>query len=239
MLTGGWKDFRTALVATGLTLGCFIIWHTIRLPWLIHKRTHDGDPESEPGTWAGILGVIVVAGVFIGGYEFSLQIWNSRPLGEIAATLKSDPGAKTAEIAQLRQQISDLIAKEKIAHLQHPTPLAPLRCRVEGLSREIYAFNSEWNGATCGMYICGPNPDTDRQTQIMKNEQKIEDKQFRRDYLPRAEALSRELKKQGLNTELLDSRLQVSAPFEYIASELSVLGSQLPQVDCAVSIPPQ
>lgn len=70
VLTHGWKDFRTALVATGLTLGCFVIWHLFRAPWLLHKSMH-GHGGQEPGFLAGAFGVIVIASVFIGGYELA------------------------------------------------------------------------------------------------------------------------------------------------------------------------
>src|SRR5580700_10922326 len=31
ILTCGWNDFRTALLSTGLTLGCFVVWHLLRI----------------------------------------------------------------------------------------------------------------------------------------------------------------------------------------------------------------
>ena len=42
VLTGGWKDFRTALVATGCTLACFAVWHLLRSPWMMHKHLYSG-----------------------------------------------------------------------------------------------------------------------------------------------------------------------------------------------------
>lgn len=82
LLTGGWKDFRTAILATALTLGCFVVWHIIRLPWLIHKSEHASD-ESEPGFLAGVFGILIIAGVFIGGYKMATAIWDSKTVETI------------------------------------------------------------------------------------------------------------------------------------------------------------
>src|ERR1700690_3520700 len=67
VLTGGWKDFRTAILATALTLGCFVVWHMIRLPWLVHRSVH-AKGESEPGLLAGAFGIVIIAAMFTGGY---------------------------------------------------------------------------------------------------------------------------------------------------------------------------
>jgi hypothetical protein len=177
-LTGGWKDFRTALVATGLTLGCFIVWHSIRMPWLIHKSTHGGT-EPEPGTWYGVFGVLVVVGIFIGGYEFSMQIWNSRPLGDITTSIPSaDPGAKNTEIVQLKQQI-DACRKQRIVTGQIKSAI-PLQCRAKSLSRQLHSFSTEWRQATCTLY---GGADMNHQQEILQNERKIASNDFKRDYL--------------------------------------------------------
>jgi hypothetical protein len=80
-LNGNWKDFRTALVATAMTLGCFVAWHAIRAPWLLHKSTQTMD--SGPGTVAGILGIAVIAAVLVGGIELGRVWWRTKPLGTI------------------------------------------------------------------------------------------------------------------------------------------------------------
>jgi hypothetical protein len=88
-LTGGWKDFKTALLATGMTLGCFIVWHILRAPWLLYRSVQTS--ESEPGTLAGLLGVAVIASVLFGGVELGRFLWAARPIGIIASTIKSPP----------------------------------------------------------------------------------------------------------------------------------------------------
>lgn len=85
LISGQWKDFRTALLATGLTLGCFAAWHLVRVPFVLHKSVH-GQEQNEapaPGNLAGIFGLIVIAGIFTGGYELALILWNAKPIGEI------------------------------------------------------------------------------------------------------------------------------------------------------------
>jgi hypothetical protein len=115
VFTGGWKDFRTALLATGMTLGCFALSHLLRVPFLLHKSmhgiAHEGNP---PGFLAGAFGVIVIAAVFVGGYKLGVSFWNARPLGEIAAFPSADHGAKDAVIAQQKAEINRLM-------LSHPS----------------------------------------------------------------------------------------------------------------------
>jgi len=81
-LTGGWKDFRTAVLATALTLGCFVIWHIVRLPWLAHRSTH-ATGGSEPGFLAGALGVFIIVAMFLGGYKTAIAIWDSKTVATI------------------------------------------------------------------------------------------------------------------------------------------------------------
>lgn|GEM_PF-5483347 len=87
-LTGGWKDFRTAMLATACTLGLFAIWHLVRVPWLLHQSVH-GSEASHPGILAGIFGIAILAGIFIGGYELAVSMWTLRPLGTIEAPMRS------------------------------------------------------------------------------------------------------------------------------------------------------
>lgn len=107
VLTQRWKDFQTALLATGLTLGCFVVWHLLRVPWLLHRSVHGKSETKEPGTAAGIFGLMMIVGVFAGGYELALAVWNSKPIGEITSVVPSaDPGAKDAEIISLKAALS-------------------------------------------------------------------------------------------------------------------------------------
>ena len=76
-ISGNWNDFRTAMLATGMTLGCFIIWHTLRVPWLIHKSVHSN--EKAPGTPAGVFGISVIALALIGSCKLADTIWRARP----------------------------------------------------------------------------------------------------------------------------------------------------------------
>jgi hypothetical protein len=89
-LTGGWKDFRTGLLATALTLGCFVIWHIVRLPWLVHKSVQTAG-EEEPGFLAGVFGILILAALFVGSYESAVVSWNLRPLGVIEIVTKAPP----------------------------------------------------------------------------------------------------------------------------------------------------
>jgi hypothetical protein len=65
IINGQWKDFRTALLAIALTLGCFAAWHLIRVPFLLHKDAVAADDFPQPGFLAGAFGILVIAGVLI------------------------------------------------------------------------------------------------------------------------------------------------------------------------------
>ena len=67
VLNRAWNDFRTAVLATALTLGVFVVWHLLRLPWLLHESMHAG--ENEPGTLAGVFGLLVLAASLGGGFK--------------------------------------------------------------------------------------------------------------------------------------------------------------------------
>lgn len=104
VISNNWKDFRTALFATGLTLGVFAVWHLLRVPFLLHQSVHKGGDTSEPGRLAGVFGMVIILGGFSGGYELCLWLWNAKPIGVITAQFASaDPGAKNARIAELER----------------------------------------------------------------------------------------------------------------------------------------
>ncbi len=106
VVTRGWKDFKSALLATGLTLGCFALWHLIRVPFLLHQSVHGTDDNSDPGFLFGMLGIAVLAALFVGGYELALTIWNIKPIGEIVSN-SADPGAKDARIVELERELRE------------------------------------------------------------------------------------------------------------------------------------
>lgn len=80
---GNWKDFKTAALGTAMAFGCLIVWHIMRSPWLLHRSS-----EDRGNVW-GILGVVVIAGVFIGGMKMGSLWWNSRPTEIIQASIQA------------------------------------------------------------------------------------------------------------------------------------------------------
>ena len=111
ILNGQWKDFRTALLATALTLGCFAAWHLIRVPFLLHRDAVAANEFSEPGFLAGAFGILVIAGMLIGGYELALSLWAIHPLGEIKSTFSSAGGpALNIPNIQLKREIQSKLS---------------------------------------------------------------------------------------------------------------------------------
>jgi hypothetical protein len=90
---------------------------------------HGPNKEPEPDTLAGILGVIIIAGLFTGGYELALALWKARPLGYIATQPSNgDFGAKDAQVAQLMQQLAAARMAAKPEPRGQPSPL-DIRCQ--------------------------------------------------------------------------------------------------------------
>jgi hypothetical protein len=107
VITQQWKDFKTALLATGLTLGIFAIWHLLRTPWILHRHMH-GDSTAEPGKSAGIFGLIALVGIVVGGFQLGITLWNARPLGDIRPIYAMSDPAKDDEIKRLSSSLRDL-----------------------------------------------------------------------------------------------------------------------------------
>jgi len=196
-----------------------------RIPWIdkvLERRS----------AMVGLLMICIV--LLIGdGYELltkEMPDWNA----QVKAIIPSaDPGAKDAEIMQLKQQ-RDALRKQCTATGQ-TTSSIPLQCRAERLSQQLYSFSNEWKGATCILF---GGADMNQQQQILQNEHKIESSNFKRDYLGDIESVSKEFKNRGLDTSLLDDRL-LSARYnaaglsDLLADELSVLARKLPQAHCS------
>lgn len=132
VITGDWKDFRTALLATGLTLGCFVIGHFVRVPFLLQKAQTSPE-ESEPSFLAGMFGALVIAGIFMGGYELGVAVWHARPLGAIETHFSSaDPGAKDAVIKQLQQEIKSIQRTQQVVVKERLNPPSETVSAVKG-----------------------------------------------------------------------------------------------------------
>jgi hypothetical protein len=88
-LSGNWKDFKTALFATGITLGIFIAWHLIRIPWLLHTSQKESDEHL--GLLAGVFGLIVTIGFIVGGIELGHVLLSARPPCRLVSTIQAPP----------------------------------------------------------------------------------------------------------------------------------------------------
>ena len=75
VLGGNWKDFKTALLATGLTLAAFAAWHILRAPFLLHSSIQAVKEETKPSSLSSAFGIFVIVAIFIGGYKLSVSKW--------------------------------------------------------------------------------------------------------------------------------------------------------------------
>lgn len=132
--SGNWKDFRTALIATGMALGCIIVWHIVRIPWLLHKSTH-GASESEPGILFGLSGMVVLAGLLIGGYSLGMLAWDIKPLGTIVPEFRADAGAKAAQIEELERALNRAQQQQRPTFQRDPEIEKILRHQEEEISQ--------------------------------------------------------------------------------------------------------
>lgn len=167
VLAGNWKDFRTALLATALTLACLVLWHLVRLPWLLHRALHE-QADHEPAFVSGFIGILVFAGLVFGAYKGGEALWNTKPLGELKVTFPSpaDPAAQV-RIAQLENQIATIQHLPTTKPPQQITPIRPCRIQngddpfkncddrqfaqlMNGLIDRIYPLLDEWRRSLQG-----------------------------------------------------------------------------------------
>lgn len=106
VITGGWRDYKTALFATALTLGCFAVLHLVRAPFISHKQINSG--ERAPSFWAGLFGLLIIVGMVAGVYKLGIVLLQARPAGSLNAVFTdANPGAE-AEILRLHGEVDKL-----------------------------------------------------------------------------------------------------------------------------------
>ncbi len=142
ILNDNWADFRTALLATAMTLGCFVVWHMLRVPWLLHKSVQTAEGNRDPSVLEGILGLAVIAAVVIGTLAFGRVLWSARPLGTIEASKKTPPVPIIAQTRVVTVQGPCKLTAEQVnpARLPQPCPGAPaptLRDRVLAINTHL------------------------------------------------------------------------------------------------------
>jgi hypothetical protein len=142
VLNGNWADFRTAMLATAMTLGCFIVWHILRSPWLLHKSVHAVEGSDVPGTLVGVFGFVAMAAVVMGTFALGRVLWNARPLGTIEVQTKTPTVPIVGKTRVVTQQGPCKLTAEQInpARLPQPCPGAPpptLRDRVLAINTHL------------------------------------------------------------------------------------------------------
>jgi hypothetical protein len=138
VLNGNWADFKTALLATGMALGCFVLWHILRAPWLLHKSAQ----SDNHGTLVGIFGLMVIAATVIGSLSLGHALWSVRPLGTIESHMKTPPVPTIEQTKLVTIQGPCKLTAEQInpARLPQPCPGAPpatLRDRVLAVNTHL------------------------------------------------------------------------------------------------------
>jgi hypothetical protein len=142
LLNGNWADFRTALLATAMALGCFVVWHILRVPWLLHKSIQTAEGNNEPSMLAGIFGFAVIAALVVGTLALGRALWSARPLGTIEARMKTPPVSAMEQTRVVTVQGPCKLTSEQInpARLPQPCPGAPaptLRDRVLAINTHL------------------------------------------------------------------------------------------------------
>lgn len=139
---GDWKDFKTTLVATGMTLGCFVVWHILRVPWLLHKSAEVSETGYEPGALAGMLGVVVVAAMILGALKLGRVVWSARPLGVIEARIAvpSVPNIVQSRVVNVQEPCKQTVEQIKPGLAPQPCPGAP----PPTLEEKVLAINAHF-----------------------------------------------------------------------------------------------
>jgi len=96
-------DLRRGLLATAYTLAAFVVWHAIRIPWLLHKK----QPHEHASWHWGIAGLVFVFGTL--GIILFTGLWFYTMQPSVQLTMV--PDGRDARIANLEMQVKTLTAK--------------------------------------------------------------------------------------------------------------------------------
>lgn len=90
---------------------------------------------GDPGFWFGALGVLILAGMFIGGYQFAKAIWDSKPIAEIKSVFPAISVTAKGETITKVVQVSKAASKQSCPE---PQPeIATLQKKNDDLAREL------------------------------------------------------------------------------------------------------
>ena len=83
------ENLQIILLATAIGLGLMGLWHLIRAPWVLQKRTFSNQGEDDPWGW-GIFGILIIVGIFGGAYYGSVRTYRAK-VPALNATFLASP----------------------------------------------------------------------------------------------------------------------------------------------------
>jgi hypothetical protein len=100
-------DVRSALLATAYTVGAFVLWHTLRVPWLLYSKLDEADHLKS--IW------LVIGSVFLGGTclligSTAAYLYTMQPRVIVMVPV---PTLQNQRIAQLESQIKSPFQESK------------------------------------------------------------------------------------------------------------------------------
>jgi hypothetical protein len=136
-------DMRTALLATGYTVSAFVLWHLIRVPWILYQKLDEA--EHLKPIWGLVGSAFIAATLFLIAFA-AAWFWELQPRVDLTRI----PDGRDIRIVQLESRINELTPV--------PPPSNSLRHRTIKLVNEINLF---WADKSVPTQQPIPNPATD------------------------------------------------------------------------------
>jgi hypothetical protein len=131
-----WVSFKTAGLATAITLGLFAVAHSLRTPWLLHKDiSKQEDEDHEPHWGHGLLGVIVIFTIVSSAGLYAAK--------HLLGPVSSDPASKNQSENATRAGKTELEPSARPVVTPYKEPKNSLRRRTVQLANDLDAFLAE------------------------------------------------------------------------------------------------
>ena len=196
-------DVRAALLAAAYTLALFMVWHLLRVPWLVLKRKENEGLRW----WWGLIGACFAAAIAVLIVGTAAWFYTMQPTVNLCGL----PDGRDVRIAQL---------EARLEALNQPEPSNSLRRRTSALSQELQNYLEERQANSPPVaYANSSNPNlSDEQKAKIATYAKYQDETLRyyhSHFMDRLAAVVQEYKAKGVDVRFFEGYTLQNLPFFY------------------------